>query len=141
MSVQTSDNPLDDSTILFFDGDCGLCNRLVGFVLDRDHKGEIRFAPLQGVTAERLLDARDREVLDTGVFLTGGRCFRRSSAAIRVLWYLGGFWKIVGALLWAIPEPLRETGYRLFARNRFRVSKMLSTCRVPKPQERIRVLD
>ena len=52
----------DRSTnVVFFDGVCGLCNCLVEFVLSRDRRGAIRFAPLQGETAKLRLKAESRE--------------------------------------------------------------------------------
>jgi predicted DCC family thiol-disulfide oxidoreductase YuxK len=42
--------------ILFYDGECGLCDRAVMWLWDRTTP-ELKFAPLQGVTASRLLPA------------------------------------------------------------------------------------
>lgn len=54
-------------TVLFYDGVCGLCDRLVQFVLDRDRAARVTFAPLQGTTAAELLVPRgaDPTRLDT----------------------------------------------------------------------------
>jgi len=38
-------------------------------------------------------------------------------------------------LLWAIPAPLRNAGYTLVARNRYRIWGKHETCRLPRPGE------
>jgi predicted DCC family thiol-disulfide oxidoreductase YuxK len=37
--------------VLFFDGECGLCNRVVRLMLRLDRRGRLRYAPLQGLRA------------------------------------------------------------------------------------------
>ncbi len=127
-------------TILFFDGVCGLCNKAVDFVLVRDQGCEIKFAPLQGDTARRLLTPADIENLDSMVLWVEGRTHRKSAAAVRVLWRLSFGWQVVGSLLWLVPWPVRNLGYRVIARNRYRVFGKKESCRLPNPEERVRFL-
>jgi predicted DCC family thiol-disulfide oxidoreductase YuxK len=124
-----------------------LCNRSVDFLLSRDRRGAIRFAPLQGETAKRVLSAEwlvnnsENQTFDTIVWLdSSGREFVRSAATVRVLWRLGGVWWLIGWSLWLIPRPLRDIGYRLVAANRFRWFGKKETCRLPAPTERERFL-
>ena len=126
--------------ILFFDGVCGLCNWAIDFVLKRDPHGKFQFAPLQGETARALLTAKDVEDLNTMVLLVGGRTYRNSSAAVRVLWQLGSGWQLLGTALWLIPLPIRNLGYTLIASNRYRMFGKKETCRLPTPHERLRFL-
>lgn len=135
------------TNVVFFDGVCGLCNRFVDFVLSRDRRGAIRFAPLQGETARREVRGEGRGVssearsFDTIVWIDSShREFVRSAAAVRVLWRLGGIWWLIGWLLWLIPRPLRDVGYRLVASNRFRLFGKKETCRLPSPADRERFL-
>jgi predicted DCC family thiol-disulfide oxidoreductase YuxK len=127
-------------SILFFDGVCGLCNKAVDFVLTRDQSGQIKFAPLQGDTARQLLSPADLQNLDSMVFWVEGRTYRKSSAAVRILWRLGMFWQIMGTLLWLIPLPLRQLGYTLVAKYRYRFFGKKESCRMPTPAERSRFL-
>ncbi len=131
----------DANPILFFDGVCGLCNRVVDFVLRNDHRGRVRFAPLQGSTAQSRLPARDRDHLDTVVFIEGERITRRSTAVVRLLSHLGGIWTVLAWLLWLIPLPLRDVGYRLVSKLRYQLFGKKETCRLPAPDERARFLD
>ena len=43
--------PVVEHPIVFYDGDCGLCDRFVRWMLRRDRGHHYRFAPLQGETA------------------------------------------------------------------------------------------
>ena len=135
------------TNVVFFDGVCGLCNRFVDFVLSRDRRGAIRFAPLQGETAERVVSGKGRGAssetrsFDTIVWIDSShREFVRSAAAVRVLWRLGGVWSLIGWLLWFIPRPLRDTGYRIISANRYRLFGKKETCRLPTPAEQARFL-
>jgi predicted DCC family thiol-disulfide oxidoreductase YuxK len=131
----------DSKPTLFFDGVCGLCNRFVDFVLKHDRQGRVLLAPLQGSTAASLLTEDVVRGLDTVVFLDGERCHLRSSAIVRIFWRLGGPWIIPGTLLWLIPKPLRDLGYKIVARSRYRLFGRKETCRLPTPAERARFLD
>ena len=142
MSTSVAETAVAAATpIVFFDGVCGLCNSSVDFVLRHDHHGRLKFAPLQGETAARLLPAADRENLGSLVLWDDGRMFRRSSAVIRILWRLGPAWRVLGWLIWLIPLPLRNGGYRLVAASRYRLFGKKETCRLPSPEERGRFLD
>lgn len=129
-----------DASILFFDGVCGLCNRFVDYVIVRDTRGMILFAPLQGETAAARLTASDRERLDTVVFMSDGVVFRRSAAIVRVMFRLGVIWKVAAVLLWLIPWPLRDVGYRIVSSSRYRVFGKKDACRLPSVEERQRFL-
>ena len=126
--------------ILFFDGHCGLCNKSVDFVSTRDLKGVFQFAPLQGETAQHLLMPEDLRDLRSLVLLADGKVFRHSSAVVKILWCLGNGWKAIAALLWLIPRPFRDLGYRLVARNRYRIFGHHEACRRPTMEERSKFL-
>lgn len=124
-----------DKTVVYFDGVCGFCNHTVDFLLKRDPEGKLLFAPLQGETARATLSERDRETLDSLVVRQHGAVYRRSAAVVRVLWELPLRWKIAGWGLWIVPKPLRDLGYRLVAKVRYRIFGKRETCRLPQPGE------
>jgi predicted DCC family thiol-disulfide oxidoreductase YuxK len=83
-------------SILLYDGVCGLCNRLVQFILRRDRAGRFRFASLQGALAGRILarngaDARDLDTVYVVVDYDQAdeRVLSRSDAVIFILRQLG----------------------------------------------------
>jgi predicted DCC family thiol-disulfide oxidoreductase YuxK len=126
--------------ILFFDGLCGLCNSSVDFVMKRDTRNVFRYAPLQGETAAEHLSEKDRVDLNSVVLKTPEGLYRHTSAVVRILWKLPGIWPVLGALLWLIPRPIRNFGYRLVAKNRYRIFGKKETCRLPTPEEIGRLL-
>ncbi len=126
--------------LVLFDGVCGLCNWFVSFILKRDRAGVFLFSPLQGETAARLLSEEERANLSTVVLMHRGRAFRHSAAVVRIFWALGGFWSLIGTLLWIVPRPVRDWGYRFVARNRYRWFGKKETCRLPTAEEIARLL-
>jgi predicted DCC family thiol-disulfide oxidoreductase YuxK len=122
---------------LFFDGVCNLCNSSVDWVVRHDKKGLFRFASLQGETAKRVVpEYANEEGLSTVVLVDESGKYVRSSAAMRVLKHLGGFYGFLGSVGLLIPRPLRDWGYRTIAKNRYRWFGQKDTCRLPSPQER-----
>jgi len=131
---------LPQRPIVFFDGVCGLCNFWVDFLIARDPDGRLAFAPLQGETARQLLTDADRQQLHSLVLWTQQKAYRKSAAVVRILWHLGGFWNVLGTLLWLVPLPIRNLGYDVVAKNRYRLFGKKETCRMPTPAERTRLL-
>jgi predicted DCC family thiol-disulfide oxidoreductase YuxK len=131
--------------VLLYDGVCGFCNKTVQMILDNDRRGAMRFAALQSDYARSIVE-RHTELrgIDSVVFVEntdeGERVFARSDAALKVVAYLGGFWKIflVGRIL---PRALRDYFYDLFARNRYKLFGKYDTCMLPPPEVRSRFLD
>lgn len=110
--------------LIFYDGTCGLCHGWVRFLLPRDRDGSrFRYAPLQGETwAGRVPAERRRELPDSVVVRTAeGDLLVESRGVIHLLRRLGGRWKVVAGLLWIVPRPLRDLGYRLVAAVRYRL--------------------
>lgn len=129
------------SSIVFFDGVCGFCNHTVNFLMARDTGRRLQFAPLQGTTATDRLPSKIRTDLNTLVFLRGENVYVRSAAVVRILNTIGGVWTIAAGLLWLIPLPLRDLGYRICARLRYRLFGKLEACRLPTAEERGLILD
>ena len=130
--------------ILLYDGVCGLCSRLVQFVLKRDSSRHFRFASLQSDFASRILQRHglDPNDLDT-VYLVepGERLIARSDAVISVLRRLGGFWGALALLLRALPKSLRDWGYDIIAHSRYRIFGKHDSCLLPEEKYRDRFLD
>lgn len=122
--------------ILFFDGQCGLCNAAVDFVIARDQDRRFRYAMLQGELArERLIGLDHDAPPDSLVLLDEAGVHDYSSAALRIALKLPAPWSWVRACL-LIPYPLRDAVYRLIARHRYRFFGYKETCRMPTPEER-----
>ncbi|MDX2184736.1 MAG: DCC1-like thiol-disulfide oxidoreductase family protein [Gemmatimonadaceae bacterium] len=127
--------------ILFFDGACGLCSRAVVFLMRRDARGVIRYAPLGGatdathgvsdgaITPQRSLVWREAD----------GRVLRRSDGALAAAAALGGAWRWLAAALRLVPRGLRDAVYDAIAERRHRWFGS-EACEWPTDALRARVL-
>src|SRR5688500_8948797 len=99
-----------ENGIVFYDGVCGLCDRWVRFMVARDKRQTLKFAPLQGETASRRTDlpAELRSVVFVAQPDTPReQLYFRSEAALRLLDHVGGRWRVVSWLR-VIPRPVRD---------------------------------
>lgn len=134
--------------ILLFDGVCGLCNRLVQFILRRDRNAIFRFASLQSPLATRILARLGSTPgdLDTVYVvlnheLQDESLLARSDAALFVLTQLGGLWRPAALLMRVVPKFLSNAAYNTVARHRYRIFGRSETCMLPRDQDQSRFLD
>jgi predicted DCC family thiol-disulfide oxidoreductase YuxK len=134
--------------IILYDGVCGLCNRLVQFLLNRDLRDRFRFASLQSEFAADILrrhnaspDDLDTMYVVLNYGLPAEQIASRSDAAVVAFRELGGRWVAVGTALQALPGWMRNWGYSLIARNRYRIFGKYDFCPVPSENERSKFLD
>ena len=123
MSAFTDPEP-SKHNIVFYDGECGLCQGFVRFLLIADRKGRrFLFSPLQGKLITQIVDRATLAVLpDTLVLRTAeGQVRIQSEAVLGALDRLGGFWRVVGILGRIVPRRVRDAVYAWFARTRRRV--------------------
>lgn len=135
-----------DASWVLYDGECGLCDRSVQFLLRHDRRGVFRFGALAGVTAAAVrgrhpdLPAADETmVLVENPGSTGEHVRVRSDAALAMLTRLGGGWRLAAGLR-IVPPFLRDAVYRFVARRRNRWFGRLESCRIPSAAERDRFL-
>jgi predicted DCC family thiol-disulfide oxidoreductase YuxK len=119
------------SWVLFFDGECGFCEKSVMRVYGFDEQGRIHFAPLQGKLAEQhgLTGYADREG-GSMVLLreSDGEMFTKSDALVELGKALGGVFCLSAVVFSWFPKCLRDGMYDLVARNRF---KLPASCELP----------
>src|SRR5262249_4683628 len=140
--------------VVFFDGDCGLCQRSVRFLFDRDPVGALRYSALQGDLARRVLSDAERNVGSDGTLvllepggragapLPEGRMSFRSEAVLRPLGYLSPPWRWLGPLAgWRPLLPLFDAAYRFVVRRRLAWFGRADTCAIPDPRLRERLID
>jgi predicted DCC family thiol-disulfide oxidoreductase YuxK len=129
-------------TVLLYDGLCCMCNRTVLFLLRIDHRAVLHFASLQSNTAKSLLCQFDyaRPLPDGVVLIHNGKIYTESEAALKSLHLIGGIWNLF-ALLRFIPIFIRNSIYRIIARNRYTWFGKYDSCPIPKPEWKHRFLD
>jgi predicted DCC family thiol-disulfide oxidoreductase YuxK len=142
--------------LVIFDGHCGFCNRSVRWFLARDRHDRLRFAPYESPNVGALLARHEITESDYGLIspmlapstilavrdpeTPVEQVLVRSDAAIAMLSQLPQPWPAFAAVLNWIPRPLRDLGYRLIARFRYRIGGRLDTCPIPTAAERERFL-
>ena len=139
-------NAIEGRALLLYDGVCALCNGVVKFLMKRDRLDRFRFAPLQSDLGREVLAHFDIHSFPDGVVLvsdaltSGERIYRRSDAVQESLQQLGAPWKQMGKALTLLPRFLREWGYGVIARYRYRLFGRYNTCPMPSPEQRSRLL-
>ena len=132
--------PEGDRPILFFDGECVMCNTFVDLMLQLDRDARIQLAPLQGQTAQRYLPPLPENPQEWTIYYLDetGLC-DRSEAVRQICQRIGG---IVTPFSWIniIALPIRDSMYNWIAQNRYRMMGKRTTCRTPSPDERSRFL-
>jgi predicted DCC family thiol-disulfide oxidoreductase YuxK len=119
--------------LVFFDGECAMCNRWVQFIDAEASLPNFTFARLGGKTARDVLPRHQLAAgfNDSVVFIEqfegGERGFAKSDAILRILAALGGFWRVVSWLR-IIPIPVRDKMYNYIARHRLRWFRKQNAC-------------
>ena len=128
-----------DFPVVFYDGDCGFCNRSVQFVLDHERDSTVHFCALQSEVAQRFFQEQQfpQPDLSTFYFWNGTRLFERSSGALKVTSHLKApySWLRVFSI---IPRFLRDGLYNWIAKRRHKLANQ--QCALPTPEQRKRFL-
>ena len=133
--------------MVLYDGVCGLCNRLVQFLLAVDHRAIFDFASLQSATGRAIIERAGGHPDELHSFCVSAnyrtaraRVITKGAAALFVAGELGWPWKLAG-LLRALPSGWLDRAYDLVARNRYRIFGRLEQCLAPRPEFRDRFIE
>jgi predicted DCC family thiol-disulfide oxidoreductase YuxK len=133
--------------LLLYDGVCGLCDRLVQFVLTHDARGAFHFAPLQSDTGRAIVEKAGANPDDLTTFYAvrdygtpRARTLVKGRAAVFVARELGWPWK-GAAMLGLLPTLVLDWGYDIVARYRYRIFGRFEQCAIPRPEQRRRFVD
>lgn len=136
---------MDKDYILLYDGLCGLCNSSVQLILRYDKKNTMRFAPLQNHFSRSIMERNpDLRTIDSLILIEEAgtpeeKIFIRSSAALTIAGYLGGYWKIF-LIFSLLPLVLRDALYDLVTRHRYRFFGTYETCPLPSQETKSRFI-
>jgi predicted DCC family thiol-disulfide oxidoreductase YuxK len=133
-----------EQNIIFFDGVCGLCSRMVDFVLREDQERFFLYSPLQGETF-RSIERDHPETLNSDSIFVLRRgpakevLLQKSAALIYIVDNLPRYrWlAVIGRML---PKLIRDAAYRAVAATRYRIWGKRDSCRIPNAEERSRFL-
>jgi uroporphyrinogen-III synthase/predicted DCC family thiol-disulfide oxidoreductase YuxK len=129
--------------VVFFDGVCNLCNRLLNWALLQKPSAAVRFAPLQGPHAKRLLPENlyfpPTSMVSVNL-LTGDT--RTRTAAVRELTKsLDSVTAKVVRTVLALPTSILDPMYRVVTKLRYFIFGKRQQCRVPLDAERAYLID
>ncbi|WP_062388549.1 thiol-disulfide oxidoreductase DCC family protein [Demequina iriomotensis] len=120
-------------TIVVFDGECGLCNGFVAWLLPHDRDGAFRIAGSAGEVGRAVLDVAglDHDLAgSTIVVWDGRRALMRTDALVAIARGLPWPWR-AAAVMRIVPRPWRDSAYRAMARRRARQHADDPACGVP----------
>ena len=140
-----------DRLLCSFDGQCGLCNRMVRWLVRRDSQDRLRFvasesAKVAGLLARHGINLPDPESGPATILVVrefghpAEVVLVRSEAVLALLAELPRPWPVVAAVLGLIPRPVRDLGYRLISRWRYRFWGRLESCPAPTAENMQRFL-
>jgi predicted DCC family thiol-disulfide oxidoreductase YuxK len=144
--METERNAIEGRALLLYDGVCALCNGVVQFLMKRDKLDRLRYAPLQSNFGREMLARFDIHNFPDGVVLLTDaltpkeHLYQRSDAVAFAMMRLGRPWQLAGRVLQLIPRLLRDWGYGIVARLRYRLFGRYDTCPLPSPEQRSRLL-
>lgn len=110
--------------VLFFDGDCPLCNRVLTFILSNEIRADLVFSPLNASSSDRWREAHPNMLMeeDSVYYFDGLNLYKKSTAVLQLLpklrWYTGFL-----RLGWLLPLKLRDQCYDFVARHRKKIFK------------------
>lgn len=134
-------NLSSDQIIVFFDGNCNLCNGSVQFILKHEKSAVLQFASLAGTTAQSLLNKNQIDALNTDsiVVYSGHSFLIQSDAALRIARELKFPFSIL-VVFGFLPKRVRDSVYRFIAKNRYQWFGKTEACWVQTPKNSARFL-
>ncbi|WP_350287098.1 DUF393 domain-containing protein [uncultured Croceitalea sp.] len=118
-------------SVIIFDGECNLCNGVVGWLLKFAPKDIFEFVAFQSPKGQRLLQEYNfpTTALTTVILIDENGAHTHSDGFLEIVSKIPK-WRLVAALLAYIPRIIRDTIYNLASRNRVRWFGKSKTCTV-----------
>lgn len=131
----------DEGHIVFMDGTCGLCSRSARALARADTQGIFKIATVQSALGRAVLThyGLDPDDPASWLYLQSGVPHKSSDAIIAAAARLSGYPGYLRYLK-IIPKPIREIGYRIIARHRYRIMGRADLCAMPDPELQKRLL-
>ena len=128
-----------DESVIFYDGNCGLCNRSVQFILKHERNQNLLFTSLQSSFSKKVFSDFNlkNDFEESILYYRDGKLFSKSKAVLRIVPFLKWYCYPL-LIIWLVPNFIRDMFYDLIARNRKRYSKV---CKLPNPNQSNRFLD
>ena len=112
--VKSETNP-----VILYDGACLFCSHSLKWILQRDEKEAFWFGCLQKITQGNP---------ETVIVVQARLVYSKSTAVIKILQNLGGFYSVCASIMMVIPLSVRDFVYDRIAKYRHTWKKDTSTC-------------
>lgn len=125
-----------ESIIIFFDGECNLCNGFIQFMLGRDPKKKFRFAALQSEIGKKFgveNGALSFAEMKTIAVFNNGQFLYKSRAVLYIFQHMDFPWKILSVAK-IFPTAFSDLIYDFVARNRYKWFGKKDQCMIPTPE-------
>lgn len=121
----------ENKNIIIFDGECNLCNGVVGWLLKYAPEEIFKFTPFQSPLGQELLKKHGYPTkrLDTVILIDNTGFHTHSDGFLKILSYVPK-WQKVAALMAFIPRMIRDTIYKFASRNRVQLFGASSSCSI-----------
>lgn len=118
-----------------------MCSAGARLLMQADKHRVFKLGTVQSPEGRAILEwyGLPTENFSSFVLSEGARLYTQSTATVRIASQLGFPWKLA-AVLWLIPRPLRDWGYRLVAANRYRLFGQREQCVLLTPDHARRLL-
>ncbi|AXT19714.1 DUF393 domain-containing protein [Flavobacteriaceae bacterium AU392] len=117
--------------IIIFDGECNLCNGVVGWLLKFADSDIFKFIAFQSTEGQKLLIQYGfpTEQLETVILISNNNVHTHSDGFLKIISRIPK-WKRVAALLAFVPRMIRDTIYRTASKNRLKWFGTSKSCTV-----------
>ena len=123
-------------SIIVFDGECSLCNGVVGWLLRFAPSDIFRFVAFQSIEGQAILTKYNFPLksLETVILLDENGVHTHSDGFLKIISSIPN-WRLVAALLAFVPRIIRDTIYNLASRNRLKWFGKSKSCTINFKQQ------
>lgn len=114
---------MDNYKIVFFDGDCALCNRFIWLTLEKMQlPSTIKFCSQNSDLFRKFKEKYNFfKELDSIVFFDNGKIKIQAEAILSIIFLLKKPWNFIGLFIRFFPKPLLNFGYKFIAIRRKKI--------------------
>ena len=118
-------------SIIIFDGECNLCNGVVGWLMKFAPRDIFQFVPFQSPKGQELLKqfGFPTQRLETVILIDENGSHTHSDGFLKIVAKIPR-WRLVAALVAFVPRMIRDGIYNIASRNRVRWFGQSKSCTI-----------
>lgn len=131
-----------DKQLILFDGVCNLCNASINYVIKHDKNNHFLFGALQSDIGQEIIKKFniDTKKTDSIILYANNNVSYKSSAALKIAGKLG-FPQNLITVFFIIPPFIRNWGYDIIAKNRYKWFGKQDSCMIPTAELKARFVN